>query len=78
MHTPKTVSYTHLANPEVNQDAIKLEVAPKVAVYTPEFDHTGARIQPWDDAVMPVSYTHLDVYKRQALLRGVFPETRNN
>jgi hypothetical protein len=41
-----------IANPEVNQDAIKLEVAPKVAVYTPEFDHTGARIQPWDDAVM--------------------------
>jgi len=41
-----------IANPEINQDAIKLEVAPKVAVYTPEFDHTGARIQPWDDAVM--------------------------
>ena len=26
---------TEIANPEVNQDAIKLEVAPKVAVYTP-------------------------------------------
>ena len=44
--------YKRQTDPEVNQDAIKLEVAPKVAVYTPEFDHTGARIQPWDDAVM--------------------------
>ncbi|MEP7266937.1 MAG: asparagine synthetase B [Saprospiraceae bacterium] len=43
---------SEIANPEVNQDAIKLEVAPKVAVYTPEFDHTGVRVQPWDDAVM--------------------------
>ena len=34
-----------IANPEVNQDAIKLEKAPKIAVYTP----TGK--QPWDDAV---------------------------
>lgn len=42
-----------IANPEINQDAIKLEVAPKVAVYTPEINlQTGARIQPWDDAVM--------------------------
>ncbi len=44
---------TEIANPEVNQDAIKLEVAPKVAVYTPEFNlQKGARTQPWDDAVM--------------------------
>ena len=43
---------TEISNPEVNQDAIKLEVAPKVAVYSPEFDHEGNRIQPWDDAVM--------------------------
>jgi len=41
-----------IANPEVNEDVIKLEVAPKVAVYTPEFDRTGQRVQPWDDAVM--------------------------
>lgn len=34
-----------IANPEVNQDAIKLEKAPKVAVYSPKIK------QPWDDAV---------------------------
>lgn len=34
-----------IANPEVNQDAIKLEKAPKIAVYSPKTK------QPWDDAV---------------------------
>lgn len=34
-----------IANPEVNMDAVKLEKAPKIAVYTP-----GGK-QPWDDAV---------------------------
>ncbi len=34
-----------IANPEVNQDAIKLEKAPRIAVYTPKGK------QPWDDAV---------------------------
>lgn len=34
-----------IANPEVNQDAIKLQKAPKVAVYSPKTK------QPWDDAV---------------------------
>ena len=40
-----------IADPEVNMDAIKLEKAPKIAVYTPEFNTRGERIQPWDDAV---------------------------
>lgn len=40
-----------IANPEINQDVIKLEVAPKIAVYTPEFNSKGEKIQPWDDAV---------------------------
>ncbi len=41
-----------IANPEVNMDAMRLEKAPKIAVYTPEFNfHHGGRIQPWDDAV---------------------------
>jgi len=40
-----------ISNPEVNQDVIKLEVAPKIAVYTPEFNARGERLQPWDDAV---------------------------
>src|SRR5690606_25369253 len=33
-----------IAEPEVNMDVIKLEKAPKVAVYTPK------SYQPWDDA----------------------------
>ncbi|MEL6923695.1 MAG: asparagine synthetase B [Bacteroidota bacterium] len=40
-----------IANPEVNQEVIKLEVAPQIAVYTPDFDYKGKKIQPWDDAV---------------------------
>ncbi len=40
-----------IANPEVNQDAIKLEKAPKIAVYTPSKNEKGEDIQPWDDAV---------------------------
>ncbi|MEL6865927.1 MAG: asparagine synthetase B [Bacteroidota bacterium] len=40
-----------ISNPEANQDVIKLEVAPKVAVYTPEFNAKGEKVQPWDDAV---------------------------
>lgn len=41
-----------IANPEVNMDAMKLEKAPKIAVYTPDMNfQTGSKIQPWDDAV---------------------------
>lgn len=40
-----------IGDPEVNEEAIKLEVAPKIAVYTPNFNVRGERIQPWDDAV---------------------------
>ena len=34
-----------ISNPEVNMDAVKLEKAPKIAVYSPK------SAQPWDDAV---------------------------
>ncbi len=40
-----------IADPEVNMEAMKLEKAPKIAVYTPEFNRKGEKIQPWDDAV---------------------------
>ncbi len=40
-----------IAHPEKNMDAIKLETAPKVAVYTPTENAKGEEIQPWDDAV---------------------------
>ena len=42
---------SEIAHPEVNMDAIKLEVAPKIAVYTPDYNQRGEKIQPWDDAV---------------------------
>lgn len=49
-----------ISNPEVNQDVMKLEVAPKIAVYTPEFNARGERLQPWDDAVtMVLTYAEI-------------------
>lgn len=36
---------SEISNPEINQDAIKLEKAPRIAVYSPKGK------QPWDDAV---------------------------
>ena len=49
-----------IASPEVNMDAIKLEVPPKLAVYTPEFNSKGEKIQPWDDAVtMVLTYAEI-------------------
>jgi hypothetical protein len=36
---------SQISNPEVNQEVVKLEKAPKIAVYTPQGK------QPWDDAV---------------------------
>ncbi|MBL0262080.1 MAG: asparagine synthetase B [Saprospiraceae bacterium] len=40
-----------ISDPEINQEVMKLEKVPKIAVYTPEFNERGERIQPWDDAV---------------------------
>ena len=43
-----------IGRPEVNQDVMKLEKAPKIAVYTPSDGfqtNKGESIQPWDDAV---------------------------
>lgn len=37
--------YSEIADPEVNMEKVKLEVAPKIAVYTPK------SALPWDDAV---------------------------
>jgi hypothetical protein len=62
-----------IANPEVNQEAIKLEKAPKIAVYTPDYNEKGNRIQPWDDAVtLVLTYAEIPyetVYDR-AVLEG--------
>jgi hypothetical protein len=43
-----------IQNPEENMEDMKLEVAPKIAVYSPDVDAKGKTIQPWDDAVMLV------------------------
>ncbi|NNE30446.1 MAG: asparagine synthetase B, partial [Saprospiraceae bacterium] len=60
-----------IADPSVNMDAIKLEVAPKVAVYTPEFNAKGERVQPWDDAVtLVLTYAEIPyetIYDRDVL-----------
>ena len=56
---------------ESNTEAIKLEVAPKIAVYTPEVNTRGEKIQPWDDAVtLVLSYAEIPyetVYDTQVL-----------
>jgi hypothetical protein len=62
---------TDISNPELNQEAIKLEKAPKIAVYTPDFNPKGNRIQPWDDAVtLVLTYAEIPfekVYDREVL-----------
>jgi hypothetical protein len=60
-----------ISNPEANEEAIKLEVAPKIAVYTPEFNVRGEKIQPWDDAVtLVLTYAEIPyetIYDSQVL-----------
>jgi len=56
-----------IATPEVNMDAIKLEKAPKVAVYAPP------NKLPWDDAVMLVlTYAEIpyDIVYDEEIIRG--------
>lgn len=49
-----------ISDPEVNEDVVKLEVPPKIAVYTPQFNAKGEKIQPWDDAVtMVLTYAEI-------------------
>ncbi len=60
-----------IGDQEVNMEAMKLEVAPQIAVYTPEFNAQGEKIQPWDDAVtMVLTYAEIPyetVYDREVL-----------
>jgi len=60
-----------IADPEINQEVIKLEKAPKIAVYTPDFNAKGEKIQPWDDAVtLVLTYAEIPyevIYDRQVL-----------
>ncbi len=60
-----------ISNPEVNKEVIKLEKAPKIAVYTPDFNARGEQIQPWDDAVtLVLTYAEIPydkIYDREVL-----------
>ncbi|WP_373549969.1 asparagine synthetase B [Haliscomenobacter sp.] len=60
-----------IADPEANMEAMKLEKAPKIAVYTPDVDSKGQRIQPWDDAVtLVLTYAEIPydvIYDREVM-----------
>ncbi|MEX2588792.1 MAG: hypothetical protein WD334_01220 [Chitinophagales bacterium] len=60
-----------IAHPEANMDAVKLEKAPKIAVYSPK------SAQPWDDAVtLVLTYAEIpyDVVYDDEVLRGDLPK----
>ena len=60
-----------IADPEINMEVMKLEKAPKIAVYSPDFNERGNKIQPWDDAVtMVLTYAEIPydvIYDREVL-----------
>lgn len=59
-----------IANPEVNQDAVKMEKVPKVAVYSPK------NKLPWDDAVtLVLTYAEIpyDIVYDDEIIQGKLP-----
>ncbi len=69
-NTFKQQLQVELANPENNTDIIKLEKAPKIAVYSPEGN------LPWDDAVtLVLSYAEIpyDVIYDEKILSDMLP-----
>ena len=61
---------TEISNPEVNMDVVKLEKAPKIAVYSPK------NKMPWDDAVtMVLTYAEIpyDVVYDEEVIQGKLP-----
>lgn len=66
-----TAILQQIADPEVNMDVVKLEKAPKVAVYSPK------TAQPWDDAVtLVMTYAEIpyDVVYDPEIINGKLPE----
>ena len=60
-----------IANPEVNMESVKLEVAPRVAVYSP-----SGKL-PWDDAVtLVLTYAEIpyEVVYDEEILTGMLPK----
>lgn len=65
-----TAILMEIADPQVNMDVVKLQKAPKVAVYSPK------NKQPWDDAVtLALTYAEIpyDVVYDEEVLSGVLP-----
>jgi hypothetical protein len=63
--------YSEIADPEINMERVKLEVAPKIAVYSPQGK------QPWDDAVtLVLSYAEIpyDIVYDREIIQGKLPE----
>ena len=63
--------YSEIANPEVNMETVKLEVSPKVAVYSPKGK------LPWDDAVtLVLTYAEIPytVVYDEEIVRGDLPK----
>ena len=59
-----------IASPEVNQDVVRLEKAPKIAIYSP------SNKQPWDDAVtLALAYAEIpyEVIYDEEVLGGLLP-----
>jgi len=59
-----------ISSPEINQDEVKLQKAPKIAVYSPK------NKLPWDDAVtLALTYAEIpyDVVYDQELMQGLLP-----
>jgi hypothetical protein len=62
------IIYDYIADPEINADKLKLEVAPKVAVYAPDSN------LPWDDAVtLVLTYAEIpyDVIYDKQIVEGI-------
>ena len=60
----------NISNPEINQEIVKLEKAPKIAVYTPKGK------QPWDDAVtLVLTYAEIpyeEIYDKEIIQNELF------
>ena len=61
---------SEISNPEVNMEVVKLEKAPKIAVYTPKGK------QPWDDAVtLVLTYAEIpydEIYDKEVIENQLF------
>ncbi|PJA07227.1 MAG: asparagine synthetase B [Flavobacteriales bacterium CG_4_10_14_0_2_um_filter_32_8] len=65
-----TAILNEIADPEINMDVVKLEKAPKIAVYSPK------NKQPWDDAVtLVLTYAEIpyDVLYDTEIIEGKLP-----